>query len=53
MSGPALAYTYRYPFASELAAAPEGNRLRLATCGGAADNPYFFQGRLTLSLIHI
>src|SRR6476660_8558030 len=47
MSGPALAYTYRYAFASELAAAPRGSRLRLATCGGAAEHPYFLQGRLT------
>lgn len=47
MSGPALHYSYRYPFASELAATPTGDRLRLATCGGAAENPYFFQGRLT------
>jgi hypothetical protein len=47
MSGPALDYTYRYPFASELAATPRGGRLRLATCGGAVEHPYFFQGRLT------
>jgi hypothetical protein len=47
MSGPAVDYTYRYPFASELASIPHGNRLRLATCGGAAEHPYFFQGRLT------
>src|SRR5204862_2775172 len=47
MSGPALAYAYRYPFASELAAIPQGGRLRLATCGGAEENRCFFQGRLT------
>ena len=47
MSGPALAYTYRYSFASELASTPRGDRLRLATCGGAEEHPYFFQGRLT------
>ncbi len=47
MSGPALDYTYRYAFVSELAAAPQGTRLRLATCDGAAAHPYFFQGRLT------
>jgi hypothetical protein len=35
MSGPALDYSYRYPFASELAADSKGDRLRLATCGGA------------------
>jgi hypothetical protein len=47
MSGPALDYSYRYSFASELAANPKGNRLRLATCGGAEEHPHFFQGRLT------
>jgi hypothetical protein len=47
MSGTALAYTYRYPFASELATNSKGDSLRLATCGGAAEHPYFFQGRLT------
>jgi hypothetical protein len=47
MSGPALDYSYRYTFASELAAYSKGNRLRLATCGGAEEIPCFFQGRLT------
>jgi hypothetical protein len=47
MSGPALDYSYRYTFASELAASSKGDRLRLATCGGAQEHPYFFQGRLT------
>jgi SWIM zinc finger len=47
MSGPALSYAYRYAFASELVAAPVGPRLRLATSGGVAENPFFFQGRLT------
>jgi hypothetical protein len=47
MSGPALDYSYRYTFTSELAACSKGDRLRLATCGGAAEHPYFFQGRLT------
>lgn len=47
MPGPVLDYAYRYRFASELAAHSTGDRLRLATCGGAAENPYFFQGRLT------
>jgi hypothetical protein len=47
MSGPALDYTYRYLFASELAPTTQGDRLRLATCGGTAEHPYFFQGRLT------
>jgi SWIM zinc finger len=47
MSGPALDYAYRYAFPSGLTAAPCGDRLRLATCGGAAATPYFFRGRLT------
>jgi hypothetical protein len=47
MSGPALDYSHRYTFASELAANSKGDRLRLATCGGAEEHPYFFQGRLT------
>ncbi len=47
MSSLALDYTYRYPFASTLTATGEQPRLRLATCGGAADHPYFFKGRLT------
>ena len=47
MSALALDYTYRYPYASELAATPKGDRLRLATCGGAEEHPNFFQGRLT------
>ena len=47
MSALALDYTYRYPFASELASTPRGDRLRLATCGGTEEYPYFFQGRLT------
>jgi len=44
---PALDYSYRYTFASELAASSKGDRLRLATCGGAEEHPYHFQGRLT------
>jgi hypothetical protein len=46
MAAPAIAYGYRYPFASELLATPQGRRLRLATCGGAEDYPHFFRGRL-------
>lgn len=41
----ALAYTYRYPFASELAITPKGPDLRLATCSGADQHPYFFKGQ--------
>jgi hypothetical protein len=47
MSSLALDYTYRHPFASTLTATRETPRLRLATCGGASDHPYFFKGRLT------
>ena len=47
MPAPALDYSYRYTFASELAASSKGDRLRLATCGGAEEHPYHFQGRLT------
>src|SRR5437879_4594210 len=47
MSGAALAYTYRYPFSSELAATARGSDLRLATCSGGDRHPYFFQGRFT------
>ena len=47
MSGPALDYCYQYAFASELATNPKGDQLRLATCGGSLEHPYFVQGRLT------
>jgi SWIM zinc finger len=42
----ALDQTYLYPFASRLIKTAEGSALRLATCGGACDHPYFFEGRL-------
>lgn len=45
-SSTALAYTYRYPFASNLRPAGSGMGLRLATCGGAEPNPHFFRGRM-------
>ena len=41
----AIAYDYHYRFASELHAGRTGSQLRLATCGGAEENPVFFQGR--------
>src|SRR5262245_50866500 len=41
-----IAYTYRYPFASDLVEQGEGVGLRLATSGGEQSNPYFFRGRL-------
>lgn len=45
MSGAAVEYVYRYPFASELTskASPQ---LRLATCTDLESSPYFFQGGL-------
>jgi hypothetical protein len=46
MAGLALDHIYHYPFSSELAATSQGPALRLATCGGAEEHPYFFQGRL-------
>jgi len=42
----AIAYDYHYRFASELHADRAGSHLRLATCGGAEENPVFFQGRI-------
>jgi hypothetical protein len=44
MSAAALDYTYFYPFASELAVTPGGPNLRLATCSGVDQHPYFFKG---------
>src|SRR5438270_559164 len=45
----ALAFTYRYPFSSNLAAEGSGFGLKLAACGTRSDagaTPYFFKGRL-------
>ncbi|MBS0266349.1 MAG: SWIM zinc finger family protein, partial [Planctomycetes bacterium] len=42
----AIVYDYRYAFPSGLQAESAGPRLRLATSGGAEENPVFFQGRL-------
>src|SRR5262245_52647194 len=46
MSALAVEQVYRYLGASELAASAGGPGLRLATCGGAEENPYFFHGCL-------
>lgn len=46
MSGPAIDHTYRYPFPSALVSEADGERLRLATSGGAEAIPLFFRGRL-------
>jgi hypothetical protein len=42
----ALDHTYHYLAPSEVSATPAGPALRLATSGGAAPHPYFFDGRL-------
>ncbi len=46
MSSAAIEHTYRYAFASNLAPAAAGGRVQLATSGGRAEFPYFFQGQL-------
>ena len=46
MAGPAIDYAYRYRGHSEIVERPAGPRLRLATFGGAEENPYFFEGRV-------
>ena len=46
MSSAAIEHTYRYPFASEFIEKGKRERLQLATSGGAAQYPYFFQGQL-------
>ncbi len=46
MSQIAVAHHYRYLYPSELDEAGKRHRLRLATSGGVAPNPHFFNGRL-------
>ncbi len=46
MALPSLDYAYRYVFASEVAEADAGARLRLATFDAAADPVFFFSGRM-------
>lgn len=41
-----LNYAYRYNFLSVVEPGTGGPQLRLATSGGVAANPYFFQGRM-------
>src|ERR1700678_2941042 len=45
MRSSGISHAYAYPFESSLEAVAGGKHLRLATCGGAEKNPYFFQGR--------
>ena len=49
MSQPAIDHSYRYPHPSRIdpATTSAGSHLVLATSGGAAPNPYFFEGVLT------
>lgn len=54
----AVPHTYRYGFASGIAAERQGASMQLATSGGAAAFPYFFQGalkqpRLTAQLLRV
>jgi len=42
----AIEHTYRYAFASALQQSKSGMDVRLATSGGVAESPYFFQGQL-------
>jgi hypothetical protein len=46
MSALALEHVYRYPHASTLLERAQGPHLSLATCGGAEESPYFFEGRM-------
>ena len=46
MSSAAIEHAYRYAFASDVVKNAEGERLQLATSGGRAQFPYFFQGQL-------
>ena len=56
MSSAAIEHSYRYAFTSRLAGQNKGAQLQMATSGGAAEFPYFFQGqvkypRLTAQLL--
>lgn len=46
MSSPGIEHSYRYAFASAVLERNKGEQLQLATSGGAAKYPYFFQGQL-------
>jgi hypothetical protein len=46
MSSAAIEHTYRYAFASEVRGRGTSERIQLATSGGQARFPYFFQGQL-------
>lgn len=46
MSSAGIDHTYRYAFASGIAGGDGAGRVQLATSGGRAEFPYFFQGQL-------
>ena len=46
MSSPAIEHSYKYAFASAVLEKNKSEQLQLATSGGAAKYPYFFQGQL-------
>src|SRR5437879_4253707 len=46
MSSAAIEHTYRYPFPSGISGNAGAGRVQLATSGGRAEFPYFFQGQL-------
>ena len=46
MAASALAFTYRYPYASGVVAAPRAQTLQLATCSAGDEHPHFFHGRI-------
>jgi hypothetical protein len=46
MAAPAIEHTYRYVFPSVVRDDRRGTMLQLATSGGVAESPYFFQGKL-------
>ena len=45
-SASAIDFTYRYPFASHVAAVDDALGLNLATCGSRHEHPHFFSGRI-------
>jgi len=51
IAAPELEQIYRYPVPSALVADQRGRRLRLATSGGPAANPHFFDGRLLRAVL--
>jgi len=46
MTSASVEHTYRYSFSSNFVEKEKGSRLQLATSGGSAEFPYFFQGQL-------